>query len=513
VTLGRRMLVASVVLALLVASAFAALIFAVSTLREANEREARSKEVTESTLQLQKLVVDIETGLRGFTITGNRRFLQPYTAAVAALPDRQWIFLERASIDSEQLRRATQITRLISRYIAEYARPVIGLVPESPGAAESGPVTIEGKRRTDAIRRRFDRFLTEERQLARSAAETADSRSDRAIAVGAVGVAASTLLILLFGVLLGRAVGRPVRAVAAGARRLAKGDLSFRLPTEGPGEIGELTHSFNTMAEELERGNAELELQNAKLRESERLKTELITIVSHELRTPLASVLGFTSLLLQRDFDPQARRHYLGIIDAQARRLAALLEDFLDVQRIEDGRLELAQDLVDMAALLGEQVELYRAQSPKHRLRLELPEKPLPVRGDANRLAQVVGNLLSNAIKYSPEGGIVALAGAREDGAVRVSVRDEGLGIASDQQGRIFTKFFRGEASRSGIGGTGLGLAVSREIVEAHGGRIGFSSTAGSGSTFWLELPTAAGFGADAARKGQAGSERKETHP
>ena len=266
------------------------------------------------------------------------------------------------------------------------------------------------------------------------------------------------------------------------------------------------------MAEELERGNAELELQNAKLRESERLKTELITIVSHELRTPLASVLGFTSLLLQRDFDPQSRRHYLGIIDAQARRLAALLEDFLDVQRIEDGRLELAQDLVDMAALLGEQVELYRAQSPKHRLRLELPEKPLPVRGDANRLAQVVGNLLSNAIKYSPEGGVVALAGAREDGAVRVSVRDEGLGIASDQQSRIFTKFFRGEASRSGIGGTGLGLAVSREIVEAHGGRIGFSSTAGSGSTFWLELPTAAGFGADAARKGQAGSERKETH-
>ena len=98
-TLARRMLVASVVLALLVAGAFAALIFAVSTLRDANEREARSKEVTEVTLQLQKLVVDLETGLRGYTLTGNRRLLQPYTAAVAALPDRQWIFLERASID------------------------------------------------------------------------------------------------------------------------------------------------------------------------------------------------------------------------------------------------------------------------------------------------------------------------------------------------------------------------------------------------------------------------------
>ena len=511
-TLAKRMLVASVVLAVVVASAFAALIFAVSTLRDANEREARSKDVTETTLQLSKLVIDLENGLRGYTLTGNLRVLQPYTTARAELPARQRVFLERASLEAGQLTRAIQITRKIGEYIQDYAAPVILIARESLPAARSAPVTIQGKLRTDEIRARFDRFLAEERKLARAAASAADNRSDRAIAVGAIGVGASTLLILLYGVFLGRAIGRPVRAVAAGASLLADGDLSFRLPTEGPGEIGELTRSFNSMAEDVQRGHDELELQNAKLRESERLKTELITIVSHELRTPLASVLGFTSLLLQRDFDPQARRHYLGIVDAQSRRLAALLEDFLDVQRIEDGRLEQAQDLVDIASLLGEQVELYRAQSPKHRLRLELPERPLPVRGDANRLAQVVGNLLSNAIKYSPEGGVVALAGAREDGAVRVSVQDEGLGIAPEQQSRIFTKFFRGEAARSGIGGTGLGLAVSREIVEAHGGRIGFSSEAGSGSTFWLELPTAAGFGAETPRKGQSTSERKETH-
>ncbi|MBA3244789.1 MAG: CHASE3 domain-containing protein [Actinobacteria bacterium] len=509
-SLARRMLVASVVLAVLVAGAFAALIVAVSTLREANEREARSKDVTQATLQLEKLVVDLETGLRGFTLTGNRRFLQPYTAALTALPERQWVFLERASIDSNQLRRATQITRLIGRYLDDYAKPVIDLVPESSDAARSALVTIEGKRQTDAIRGRFGRFLAEENQLARSAAATADRRSDRALAVGAVGLGASTLLIVLFGILLGRAIGRPVRAVASGASRLAGGDLSHRLPTEGPGELGELTRSFNSMAEEVQRGHDELELRNAKLRESERLKTELISIVSHELRTPLASVLGFTSLLLQRDFDPQARRHYLGIVDAQARRLAALLEDFLDVQRIEDGRLELSQVAVDMASLLDEQAQLYRAQSPKHRLLLNLPRDSLPVLGDPNRLAQVVGNLLSNAIKYSPEGGVVELAGESANGAVRVRVRDEGLGIASDQQSRIFTKFFRGEAGASGIGGTGLGLAVSREIVEAHGGRIGFDSEAGAGSTFWLELPAAAAVTAEP-QEDRNGSERKET--
>ena len=243
------------------------------------------------------------------------------------------------------------------------------------------------------------------------------------------------------------------------------------------------------MAERLAEGRRELEAQNQRLRESEQLKSELVSIVSHEVRTPLASVLGFTSLLLQRELDPETRRHYLGIIDAQGRRLAALLDDFLDVQRIEEGRLDLSSDVVDVATVLQEQTQLFTAQSDKHRLELRLARRPLPVHGDADRLAQVVGNLLSNAIKYSPDGGVVEVIGDRADGTVRVSVRDEGLGIPEDQQERIFTKFFRGDAAESGITGTGLGLAFARAVVEAHGGRIRFTSAAGQGSTFWVELP------------------------
>jgi signal transduction histidine kinase len=300
-------------------------------------------------------------------------------------------------------------------------------------------------------------------------------------------------LITLFGIVLARSIGRPIKAVAEGAGRLAAGEWSLRLPPEGTGEVGELTRSFNEMAERLDASHRELEQQNVELRESERMKTELVNIVSHELRTPLASVLGFTALLLKREFDPPTRRHSLGIVDAQARRLAALLEDLLDVQRIEHEGVELAAERVDVAGLLAEQAQLYAAQSPKHKVEVDVTERPLTVRADPNRLAQVVGNLLSNAIKYSPEGGRVEVRAQRSDGGVRIAVRDEGLGIPEDQQGRIFTKFFRGDAGATGITGTGLGLAVSRQIVEAHGGSIGFDSDPGAGTTFWLELPQSNG--------------------
>ena len=167
-----------------------------------------------------------------------------------------------------------------------------------------------------------------------------------------------------------------MRAVASGATRLAAGEWSLRLPPQGPGEIGELTRAFNEMAERIEQNHAELEQQNEELRESERMKTELVSIVSHELRTPLASVLGFTALLLKREFDPPIRRHYLGIVDAQARRLAALLEDFLDVQRIEHEGLDLATERVDLASLLDEQAELYAEQSPKHTVEVDARRAP-----------------------------------------------------------------------------------------------------------------------------------------
>ncbi|HUP33183.1 MAG TPA: ATP-binding protein [Gaiellaceae bacterium] len=487
-TLAQRLWFGSGALAILVGAAFIALILAVSAQREATEREGHSKETTVASLQVERLVLDIETGIRGLTITGSRRYLDPYEQALAELPQRIATLRGLVANDPSQRARTAELVRLIGEYRTS-AAAMVSLVRETPEIGREPLVINEAKRYTDEVRLRFRRFRAAEDMLAADAARVASSRSRLAFVVGGIAVGASMLLIVLFGVVLSRSIGRPIRAVASGARRLASGELSLRLPVEGAGEVGELTRSFNAMAERLEQSRHELEAQNEELRESERMKTELVSIVSHELRTPLASVLGFTALLLKRDFDAPSRRHYLGIVDAQARRLAALLEDFLDVQRIEHEGVDLAAERIDLALLLDEQAQLYAAQSPNHRLEVALAERPLTVRADPGRIAQVVGNLLSNAIKYSPAGGTVELVATRRGDGVRIAVRDEGLGIPEDQQSRIFTKFFRGDAGATGITGTGLGLAVSREIVEAHGGSIGFDSDPGEGTTFWLELP------------------------
>jgi len=490
-SLSARLMAGSALLALLVAAAFGILVYAVTTLDDATKRERHAKAVTAQTLQLEKLMLDLDTGLRGFVLTGKNDLLRPWTSARAALPGRLDAFRRLASTTADERRRAESLITAINQYVNDYAEPVVEIARTTPAASRTVIVRVEGAEELAGIRSRFGNFPSTENALSAARTSAAQRRSDEAIAAAVAGLIASALLITGFGFYLARSIARPVREVAEGAARLAGGDLATRLKPQGSGEVEELTDAFNRMAERLEASRRELEAQNERLRESEKAKSELVSVVAHELRTPLASVLGFTSVLRQREVTDEQRREYLGIIEAQARRLAALVNDFLDVQRLEEGELSIAKELVDVGSVVREQAEVFAGQSPKHLLDVSLPATPLAVRGDSNRLAQVVANLLSNAIKYSPQGGVVRVTGEREDSIVRVSIQDEGVGIPAELQREIFGKFVRGQATAEGIEGSGLGLAISRSLVEAHGGSINFESTKGRGSTFWFEIPTA----------------------
>jgi signal transduction histidine kinase len=440
--------------------------------------------------ELQTYVIDLETGARGFALTRDERYLDPWNRAQRLYPGAIARLVEVTKDNVVQHERALVIKKDIQIYFSDYSVGIVNFLRRNPQEAPSVATDARGRKQVEAIRGQFKRFIETETALSEARNEAARATTRNSLLVGGIGFGAALFLLFVGALYLNRAVARPLRRTADAAARIASGDLSERLDTEGPGEVGELERTFNTMAASLERTVADLEERNRTLGESEQVKSDLVSNVSHELRTPLASVLGFSSLMLDREVSPEETKRYLEVIRTEARRLAALLNDLLDLQRVEQEALELRSDEVDLNELLSTQVTLYSAQSDAHELRFQPAGEPLTVRGDRDRLAQVVGNLLSNAIKYSPDGGVVEVTAEAIGDEAWIWVRDEGLGIPGGHQEQIFTKFFRGDVGRElGISGTGLGLVLARQIVEAHGGQIGFESTPGRGSTFWLHLP------------------------
>jgi PAS domain S-box-containing protein len=223
-----------------------------------------------------------------------------------------------------------------------------------------------------------------------------------------------------------------------------------------------------------------------------RTKDELVSVVSHELRTPLASVVGFAELLRTRELKEPQRQQFLTVILEEGRRLTALINDFLDLQRMESGRQEIVARPVGLPALVQQSIAA-AGEDPARPIELQLSPDVPAVRADADRVQQVLTNLLSNARKYSPAGGTVNVTIREAQGQVIVSIQDHGLGIPPEALARLFEKFYRVDnTDRRSITGTGLGLAISRKIVDAHGGRIWAESAGlGQGSRFSFSLPVA----------------------
>jgi PAS domain S-box-containing protein len=219
-----------------------------------------------------------------------------------------------------------------------------------------------------------------------------------------------------------------------------------------------------------------------------RLKSEFVSLVSHEFRTALVGISGFSEMIRDEDVSLDEAKGYAADINKDAERLNRMINDMLDLDRIEAGRLTLHVQSVDLTSLLEDAAERARASSAKHFVVCKFDGHPA-VQADPDRVAQVVANLLSNAIKYSPDGGEITLTTSVRDGVVDVSVRDHGIGIAPEFIQRLFSRYERYEKTAGKILGTGLGLAITRQIVEMHGGKIWVESEPGKGSEFHFTLP------------------------
>jgi PAS domain S-box-containing protein len=255
-----------------------------------------------------------------------------------------------------------------------------------------------------------------------------------------------------------------------------------------------LTEQRQRRADELRRKAEDLAADNRRMQEASRLQSEFLANMSHELRTPLNAVIGFTDLLHDGQVGPlePQQREFLGDILRSSRHLLQLINDVLDLAKIESGTLVVVPEPVDLARVIGEVRDILRGMAIERRLELELElaGELGSVTVDPAKLRQILYNYVSNALKFTPEGGKVAIRAALAGDAFRIEVEDTGIGIENEDLRYLFMPFRQLDASATKrYAGTGLGLALTKRLAEAHGGKVGVHSVRGTGSTFWVELP------------------------
>jgi len=294
-------------------------------------------------------------------------------------------------------------------------------------------------------------------------------------------VAATVIAVVTAAVvslLVAARIARPISALARAAGRIAGGDYAERVPVDEPGELGEVAASFNEMA--------------ASLEATEGRRLQLVGDVAHELRTPLTTLDGYLEGLEDGVIEPSAQTWRL--LRTETARLTRLVNDLSELWRAEAHQLPLRIDAVDAAEVAREVGERFLPQAQAREIVLELPRAPVVAAADRDRLAQIVSNYLSNALRHAPAGSAVRVdVAAATPGHVRLSVADEGPGLADDQLEAVFERFYRVDPARTRVeGGSGIGLAIVRALAEAMGGQAWAESAGpGRGATFFVELPAA----------------------
>jgi signal transduction histidine kinase len=299
------------------------------------------------------------------------------------------------------------------------------------------------------------------------------------IAVGSI------VLALLLGYVLSRSIVGPIQRMETRLAAIASGDFSGHVEVSNRDELGALASNLNRMNDELGRLYEELETAS-------RHKSEFLATMSHELRTPLNAIIGFSQVLKEQMYGELNAKQadYVDDVLSSGQHLLNLINDILDLAKVEAGRMELHPATFALPELLENAVSMVRERATRQGISVTIATDPSVslMEGDERKVKQILFNLLSNAVKFTPGGGQVTLASSAADGQVEISVRDTGVGISAEDQERIFEEFYQVGASRTQEG-TGLGLALTRRLVELHHGRLGVESEPGVGSTFTVTLP------------------------
>ncbi|MDT7723683.1 MAG: hypothetical protein QOI21_259 [Actinomycetota bacterium] len=457
--LTKRMIVASGVLALIVSAAFAVLLFAIADLRTAEQHAQHPEEVLVAANRLERIVVDAETGMRGFAITGQGSFLDPWHAAQTALPQQSATLEQLVADNPEQLARAQQIAQAANSYLVDYSAPVIDAAQKNPTAIRSVAVTEEGKQRIDAIRAEFDAFVATEHDQEVARQSNSDATAHGAVLAAAGGLTGSVVLIAGFAGYLSRAIVRPIRKAAVMANRLADGDLSARLDEHGAGEIGVLERSFNSMAGSLQESREDLAASRARI----------VAATDHARRR------------IERDLHDGIQQRLVSLVlelrAAEAITPTGLTELSERLADIADGLTGATDELQELTRGIHPSIlsegglrpalrALARRSAVPVELAVDVPER-LPEQVEVAAY-YVVSEALTNATKHA-QASVVHIDIRAGDALLRLSVRDDGVGGATLAQG-------------SGL----IGLT---DRVQALGGTISIVSPIGDGTTMQVELP------------------------